>query len=241
MTTKEAKVYLFDVDGTLTEPRQKITSEFKYFFLEWMKDKIVYLVSGSDIEKIRQQIPEEIERQCAGIYCCMANEYYEGGKLVYSNKFNPPKNLLSDLEEIIRQSDYPTKVGKHIEHRPGMINFSVVGRNANLQERDNYFKYDCGNKEREKIVKRIGSIYPEFDFAVGGSISIDIYPKGQDKSQVIPLIRKRHGSAPVVFMGDRTAYPGNDYAIVASMARHENYRWYQVDSWKETQKYLMQE
>ena len=79
MTTKEAKVYLFDVDGTLTEPRQKITSEFKYFFLEWMKDKIVYLVSGSDIEKIRQQIPEEIERQCAGIYCCMANEYYEGG------------------------------------------------------------------------------------------------------------------------------------------------------------------
>jgi len=241
MITTANKIYLFDVDGTLTEPRQKIASEFKYFFLDWMKDKIVYLVSGSDIAKIRQQIPEQIEKQCAGVFCCMANEYYENGKLVYSNKFNPPKSLLSDLEEVIRRSDYPLKVGRHIEHRPGMINFSVIGRNANMQQRDNYFKYDCGNKERERIVQQIGSIYPEYEFAVGGSISIDIYPKGRDKSQVLPHIIQKHGQAPVVFMGDRTAYPGNDYAIVAAMSRYENYRWHQVDSWKDTQNILMHE
>ena len=31
------RVYIFDVDGTLTPSRQKMTKEFKEFFQEWSK------------------------------------------------------------------------------------------------------------------------------------------------------------------------------------------------------------
>ena len=32
--------------------------------------------------------------------------------------------------------------GKHIEERPGLVNFSVVGRNATFGERKLYIEYD---------------------------------------------------------------------------------------------------
>ena len=35
-------IYLFDVDGTLTPAKSKITPAFKKQFSRWMKDKEVY-------------------------------------------------------------------------------------------------------------------------------------------------------------------------------------------------------
>ena len=58
--TEESKIYLFDVDGTLTPPRQKMTEDFYQFFDRWVCDKVVYLVSGSDYKKIQEQVPENI-------------------------------------------------------------------------------------------------------------------------------------------------------------------------------------
>ena len=50
------KVYIFDVDGTLTPSRIKMNKEFKEFFLEWSKGKKYYLVSGSNIENMDEQV-----------------------------------------------------------------------------------------------------------------------------------------------------------------------------------------
>ena len=48
--------FIFDVDGTLTDARQPMDAEFETFFKSWMQDKNVYLVSGSDLEKIEEQV-----------------------------------------------------------------------------------------------------------------------------------------------------------------------------------------
>ena len=42
--------FLFDIDGTLTPSRSVIDKDFKIFFLKWMENKSVYLVTGSDKE-----------------------------------------------------------------------------------------------------------------------------------------------------------------------------------------------
>ena len=54
------EVFLFDVDGTLTPPRQPMGDAFAYSFRHLVKDELVYIVSGSDIRKIREQVPEDI-------------------------------------------------------------------------------------------------------------------------------------------------------------------------------------
>ena len=43
--------FLFDVDGTLTPSRLPIDPVFEAFFSEWMANKSVYLITGSDKEK----------------------------------------------------------------------------------------------------------------------------------------------------------------------------------------------
>ena len=48
--------YIFDVDGTLTPARQPATKEFLSFFETWAKENTFYLCSGSDLEKIKEQL-----------------------------------------------------------------------------------------------------------------------------------------------------------------------------------------
>ena len=50
--------YVFDVDGTLTPSRLVIDSEFEEFFINWIKDKNVYLLTGSDHENTIEQLDE---------------------------------------------------------------------------------------------------------------------------------------------------------------------------------------
>jgi phosphomannomutase len=50
---------LFDVDGTLTKSRNKITQSMKVFMLNVSDRVSVALVGGSDIHKITEQLGEE--------------------------------------------------------------------------------------------------------------------------------------------------------------------------------------
>ena len=54
------RVYIFDVDGTLTPSRLPMTEEFLEFFDSWLKQNLFYLVTGSDIDKTKQQVPDFI-------------------------------------------------------------------------------------------------------------------------------------------------------------------------------------
>ncbi len=69
--------FLFDVDGTLTSPRSTIDEEYVSFFRDWVSSNDVFLVSGSDLPKIKEQIPIDILNQCQGIFACMGNELWK--------------------------------------------------------------------------------------------------------------------------------------------------------------------
>jgi len=230
-------VYLFDVDGTLTRPQQKIDEIFAGVFLDWLEEgpKEVYLVSGSDIKKIRQQIFGAFLEKCSGVFCCAANQLYKNEKLIYENKFVAPPTLLEDLEIYLEEAEYKFKTGNHIEERPGMINFSVLGRNANLLQREAYSKWDAKTLEREDVVDYIITNYPELDASIGGETSVDIYAKGKDKSQVINYFAQ-HGPEEVkmVFVGDKTMPGGNDYPLAAALEKDPNSHWFQVGGYEET-------
>ena len=83
------------------------------------------------------------------------------------------------------ESPYHTKTGNHHELRTGMMNFSVVGRNASGEQRGEYAAYDAQHGERSRIASKLKNKYTELDFVIGGAVSIDIFYKGNDKSQII--------------------------------------------------------
>lgn len=205
--------YLFDIDGTLTDPRQKISTEFEEFFFNWMQDRKVFLVTGSDMVKVKEQLSERIIDACSGIFCSMANEFYVGSKEIYKNKLHLPEGFLFWLTQQFEKSEYPVKRTNNFEHRSGMLNFSIAGRDSTVQERNAYYEYDKLVGERERIARQINEMYPgKLEACVGGQISIDIQNVGNNKSLASKWLRG-HIDTDIIFFGDKTMPGGNDRAI----------------------------
>ena len=236
-------VFIFDVDGTLTPAREKINPYFSDFLLNFMKHHETYLASGSDLDKLKQQLPKEAFEASSGIFTCMGNVYYCNGKQQYKRSFEAPEGLIEDLVSILNESPYVYKFGNHIEKRIGMINFSVVGRNANSEQRKQYHKYDEEKNEREKIASLLNSKYAgQIVAAVGGEISIDIYNPGRDKSQVLTELVKcgniRRNDC-IHFYGDKIFPGGNDHALGQALEKSGyNCRIVRVNTWIDTWKRL---
>jgi phosphomannomutase len=202
------------MDGTLTPARLPMTGDFADFLEKFILDKVLYIVSGSDYEKIQEQLPKAIISGVAGIYASMGNEFYEQGNLIYKNDFNPERKLLEKLERYRNNTAYPGELyPNYLERRCGMINFSVLGRDCPYEARIKYNNWDSDNRERKKIVSELSADYPQYDISVGGNISIDIVQRGLGKEQVADRLRCAYKTEKIVFLGDRTERGGNDYAL----------------------------
>ena len=122
--------FIFDVDGTLTPSRGIIDKEFGEFFKKFADTNYVYLVTGSDYNKTVEQCGEDIIMSVKRVYNCSGNDVWEKGKNIYTNEWHLPAEAEGWLLQELRYSNFPLRTGLHLEHRPGMCNFSVVGRNA---------------------------------------------------------------------------------------------------------------
>ena len=241
------KLFIFDIDGTLTPSRQKMTKEFKEFFERWVNFNKFYLVTGSDLPKLQEQM-DYFDIEAEGIFTCCGNEFWRpdphivnvSAELIYENKFELPEHLKMFLNIILSQSKYPHRYGNHIEDRGSMVNFSIVGRDCSQHQREIFFEWDNQNQERKKIANIIKQKAEGIDAVIGGQISIDIYPEGNDKSQILDVIKQDRLVEPdeYIFIGDRTMKGGNDYPLAKLMEKTENCSYYQTEGWKETKQIL---
>ena len=229
--------YLFDVDGTLTEPRKMMDTDFGFFFINWMTHKRVFLVAGSDLEKVNSQIPASIISKCRGIFCCMGNQLWMKDKLIYNHEWKPTTKLLSRLLELRKSSSYPNKKARWIESRQGMLNFSTAGRDSNTRERKNYHEWDKKNGERSRLAETINEEFPHLEACLGGEISLDIQPRGFNKSLASKWVRDNK-SGDIIFIGDKTHEGGNDYAIVKDIEANMDGKSYTTTSPTKTRRIL---
>lgn len=222
--------FAFDVDGTLTPSRQRIVPQFVEWFLSFCTNHSVYLVTGSDYEKTLEQLGSDICNTVRGVYSCCGNAFYVQGELQYVNEFSLTDEQHSYLENLLSVSKFSVRTGNHIEMRPGSCNFSVVGRNAGISERQDYIAYDELANERNTYATLIRGKFPNLDATVAGETGIDIHPLGMDKSQVAKFIE------PFVFFGDKIYPGGNDFTIAQFADKYHS-----VSSWEETFEILKKE
>jgi phosphomannomutase len=204
------KKFIFDVDGTLTPSRGRIDKAFEEWFLDFCTRHDVYLVTGSDNPKTIEQVGESIGNTCKRIYNCSGSDVYEKGKNTYTSEWSLPRDVRIWLQDKLEESSFPLRTGLHIEERPGMVNFSIVGRNATMGERKLYAKYDTENNERNLIAELFEKRFPKIQAKVGGETGIDIFPLGSDKSQILRDFKLDN---ELYFFGDRMDNDGNDYPL----------------------------
>ena len=234
------KIYIFDVDGTLTPSRLRMTEEFAKFFDKWSSKNKYYLVTGSDLDKTKEQLPIAYVDRAEAIFTCCGNQMWRDDESIYDNKFKVPRKLNKLLGTILSNSQYSHRYGNHIEDRGSMVNFSTVGRDCTQEQREEYYKWDLEKGERQIIANAIKEKFPDLDAVIGGQISIDIYPKGNDKSQVFDVIEQERLVQPdeYIFIGDGIENGGNDYPLAELMDNLEGCDWYHTKSWKQTKEIL---
>jgi phosphomannomutase len=220
--------FIFDVDGTLTPSRGKIDPEFKTFLNHFASTNNVYLVTGSDKEKTIEQIGKETYNLCKRVYNCSGNDVYEKDVNIRSTPFKADNNLYKFMHSWLNTSSFPLRTGNHIEERIGTINFSIVGRNCTLRERQLYIKHDISNRERESIAFQINLEFPTITATVGGETGIDIYRKGGDKSQILDDFNK---DDRIFFFGDRCEQGGNDWPLAYRLNKKNVFN---VKGWRDT-------
>ncbi len=223
--------FIFDVDGTLTPSRGKIDNDFKKFFVEFCMNNNVYLVTGSDKPKTVEQIGNELYSMAKRVYNCSGSEVWVGDKQIKTNDWKIPYNVRSWLLDKLEESDFPLRTGLHIEERVGMVNFSIVGRNATIGERKLYVDYDKEKNERNLIADLFNKEFPELVARPGGETGIDISPVGKDKSQIIYDFDK---DDTLHFFGDRMDPQGNDYPLKKVIVDNDLGFAIQVNGWENT-------
>ena len=222
--------FIFDVDGTLTPSRGLINKEFEQFFENFCLANDVYLVTGSDKPKTVEQVGEKIYNRCKRVYNCSGCDVWEGTTLVRASNWTLPDLARTFLISCEYESDFSIRTGNHIEERSGMVNFSVVGRNASLYERKQYVAFEEQNGERRKIADAFNTMFPNLSAKVGGETGIDISPKGADKSQIVKDFDKED---TLWFFGDAIYEGGNDYPLAKLVKNHRK-----VNGWTQTKEYL---
>jgi len=232
-------IVLFDVDGTLTKPRQAAAVEMKAVLAQLQKKVSVGVVGGSDLVKIQEQLGAEAEKEYDFLFAENGLVYYKGGVHQQTGSIalhlgeDNLKKLINWILGYLSQVDVPVKRGTFVEFRHGMLNVSPVGRSCSQQERDQFDLFDRTAKVREKMVDALKKEFASMNltFSIGGQISIDIFPTGWDKTYCLQYL---NSFETVYFFGDKTMKGGNDYEIF----NHERTQGTTVTSPEETMKFL---
>lgn len=230
--------YVFDVDGTLTPSRMKMDPSFQKFFLEFAKNNECFLITGSDYEKTIQQVGKEICETVITVWNCCGNSVWQKGIEVYKSPWVLPDHIYYWLKFKLRESKFGLRTGGHIEQRPGLVNFSVVGRNCTLGERKLYRQWDEEHNERKRIAKEFNIAFSNDDSGivaqVAGETGLDIMPIGADKRQVAMSL-----FGPTTFFGDKMDVGGNDYPLAQELKQRDDNICVHVKDWKDTHRYLL--
>ena len=149
---KNARVLaLFDVDGTLTEPR-KVVSPETVAFIAALREKIaIGVVGGSDLVKQKEQLGDS---PAMFDWCFAENGLWaaKDGAIIGQTSFKDHlgeeklKKLINWILRYFSDLDIPVKRGTFVEFRQGMLNVSPIGRNCSREERNEFEKFDLANK-----------------------------------------------------------------------------------------------
>lgn len=239
---------LFDLDGTLTPPRKKITNGNIIAIKALSRIADVGIVTGSGINYVKEQIPQDALIDIE-IFPCNGTQHWRltGSDWIEIDSGPSMKDylgqsnynsLLLELDQYQRYMmmsyDLPY-TGTFFSYRKSLLNWCPVGRDANDEERLAFENLDLKIGLRISLLKklkdRLESLYPQkaLSMKLGGSTSFDIFPQGWDKKYVL---KRLEGRTPW-FVGDRCGPGGNDQEIFEALS--QDARSFETSSETETE------
>eukprot|EP00271_Cylindrocystis_brebissonii_P008689 TRINITY_DN23167_c0_g1_i1.p1 TRINITY_DN23167_c0_g1~~TRINITY_DN23167_c0_g1_i1.p1 ORF type:complete len:250 (-),score=49.39 TRINITY_DN23167_c0_g1_i1:401-1150(-) len=215
-------IALFDVDGTLTDPRKEVEPEMLQFMTDLRKVVTVGVVGGSDLTKIKEQLGKDTLSLYDYVFSENGLVAHKDGLPIGNQSLKKHlgdekiKEFVNFVLHYIADLDIPVKRGTFIEFRMGMINVSPIGRNCSQEERVEFERYDKEAGVRPKMVEVLREKFAHLGltYSIGGQISFDVFPSGWDKTYCLQFVEKEFQT--IHFFGDKTYKGGNDHEIFTS-------------------------
>jgi HAD superfamily hydrolase (TIGR01484 family) len=231
------KLILFDVDGTITESGQKITTDMKNT-IESLKDMYdIGIVGGGKFVTILLQLNDlKVHHYFSECGCVYHDEHLElqYSKNIRTHELYPHVNtLIKTALHFLSQVDY-TLSGHFIDLRNGIVYISLIGLSATLDERKVFIDLDSRFHYRKQLLQLLHQKANELNISSkiciceGGHVGIGIYPIEYDKTQVLPILK--HTYNEIHYFGDKYKQDGNDYSII----HHEDVIGHPVNNYNET-------
>jgi hypothetical protein len=216
----------FDIDETLTESKEPLTSEMADLLTRLMARTKVAAVSGGKFEifllQIYEQLPKDANfRNLYSVPTAGAALYeFQGGAWapVYEELIDPSEaeRVVALVDRVARESgiiDYSQPSwGDRIEFRKSSITLSALGQTAPIDAKK---AWDPSMEKRIRLRELIAAALPDYDVKRGGATSIDITKPGVNKAHGIRKLSE-HLSIPIsdmLYIGDALFPGGNDEVV----------------------------
>lgn len=226
MSTKP-QLIAFDMDGTLSESREKVTPEMASLFATLITRVPVAIMTGGSLEQIEIQLlsrlPKNVDFKGLYLFPLSATQYYawqEGAwQQQYSHTFSEQEKLevRSAIESALTSTHYPTPPrvwGEQVQDHETQITFRALGTDSPLSDRQEWARQH--EPERLQLQKAIANLLPQYMVATGGMVSIDITKKDINKAYGVRYLHETTGIpiAEMLFIGDGLGLGGNDGVVI---------------------------
>jgi phosphomannomutase len=207
---------LFDIDGTLTKPRQPLSASIRSELSKLSERVPLAVVGGSDLAKQDAQLGPARH--------LFKHRFAENGlvQVEEDGSVSVRQTLADHLgeAELARLADwiraYLSKLPflpnrSSIECRVGMLNVAFPGHAASAEERRAFAILDESAKIREAFAAQLCENFPRLRCAIGGEISVDVFAAGWDKTYCLSFLQSLYKD--IHFFGDKTLPGGNDFEL----------------------------
>tara|TARA_Y100000310_G_scaffold245477_1_gene250452 strand:- start:444 stop:1256 length:813 start_codon:yes stop_codon:yes gene_type:complete len=243
MIAPHKNLVLFDMDGTITPARKPIEWEMVKVLARLSKLADIGIVTGSGFDYLVEQCKTmwtdigSVPMQSISLMPC------NGTQLFLANKFRWDLTHAEDMRKSIGKDKYRELVsiilgvqkklvkrpmmnlpftGNFISYRQSLLNWCPIGRDANDEDRKEFKLFDKEHGYRMKAKKKLEKTFVKrgivgLEIALGGQTSLDIFPKGWNKSFALTHFPGRD----IWFVGDRCTGGGNDHAIYDELKKKD--------------------
>ncbi len=216
MNKEKIKLIAFDLDGTLTQHKTKLSDENREV-LERLSEKYKLLMVGAGTcRRIFEQM-DHFPIDIIGNYGMQYAKYdkEQNDIVVVRNEELPVnKDIIEEKVNYFRNKyNYTEVTGENVEYHPsGCITFPLLGTKAKQEDK---LAFDPDRSKRRKFYYEVKEKFSDYVAFVGGSSSFDMAPAPYDKAYALSLYCKENNinHDEVIYVGDDYGLGGNDESV----------------------------
>lgn len=215
----DIKLIAFDLDGTLTQHKTKLSDEHREMLFKLKEKYILVMVGAGQVRRIFDQMdgfPIDIIGNY-GMQYARYNEETKDLETVYDVSAECNREECEKKVTYLRQKyGFTVFSGDNVEFHPsGCVTFPVLGTKAKQEDK---LAFDPDRSKRRAIYNEVCELFSEYNVFVGGSSSFDMAPVPYNKYYALDKYCQEKGikHSQAIFVGDDYGLGGNDESVYKS-------------------------